>query len=163
MDKCKILFVCLGNICRSPAAEAVMKKLVEENKLSDFIEIDSAGTIAYHSGERADPRMISHAAKRNISIDSIARKFSPLYDFDKFDYIVCMDDDNFNTIKNLDTDNLYSHKIFKMTNFSSIKNITSVPDPYYGGSRGFELVLDILEDASKGLLNKIKKDYGFKN
>ncbi len=151
-----ILFVCMGNICRSPSAEAVMKFLVEKENLSDKVFIDSAGTIGYHAGEEADARMKAHASKRGYKLTSIARQFK-LSDFEDFDYIVVMDRDNLRDILALDPSGKYRHKIFMMTDFSS-NGYEEVPDPYYGGPQGFENVLDILEDSSKGLLNKIKKE-----
>lgn len=151
-----ILFVCMGNICRSPSAEAVMKKLVEEENLSDKIFIDSAGTIGYHAGEGADPRMKKHASARGYNLTSIARQFK-VSDFDKFDYIVVMDRENLRDILALDSERKYENKVFLMTDFSS-DSYDEVPDPYYGGEAGFEKVLDILEDSAKGLLDKIKAE-----
>ena len=151
-----ILFVCMGNICRSPSAEAVMKYLVEKEGLNDKIFIDSAGTIGYHEGEEADARMKKHAAKRGYDLTSIARQFR-LEDFKKFDYIVAMDRENYRDILALDSEGRYRSKVFMMTDFSE-NGYDGVPDPYYGGPQGFEHVLDILEDSTKGLLNKVKKD-----
>ncbi len=152
-----ILFVCMGNICRSPAAEAIMKKIVKKEELSDKINCDSAGTIGYHEGEKADERMIRYAANRGINITSISRKIRP-DDMIKFDYIVAMDDDNLKNIINMDPNGKFRKKIFKMTQFSSDKRVREVPDPYYGGSQGFENVLNILEDSCKNFLSFIKKE-----
>lgn len=154
--KKRVLFVCLGNICRSPSAEAVFNGLVQQNDLSDLIECDSAGTAAYHEGEPADQRMRSHAIRRGYRLNSIARKFDPSVDFDAFDYIVGMDDDNVNDLQDLASNEEDLNKIYKMTDFCSRGGHYSVPDPYYGGSDGFELVLDILEDACEGLLNEVR-------
>lgn len=154
--KKRVLFVCLGNICRSPSAEAVFNGLVKQNGLSDLIECDSAGTAAYHEGEPADQRMQSHAIRRGYRLNSIARKFDPAADFDKFDYIVGMDDDNVNDLQDMASGIEDLNKIFKMTDFCSQGGHFSVPDPYYGGAEGFELVLDILEDACEGLLNEVR-------
>ncbi len=112
MNKKRILFVCMGNICRSPAAEAIMKKIIEKNILSDKIEIDSAGTIEYHSGESADSRMIEFAKKRGYEVDSIARQFDMTKDFKQFDYIVTMYNENLDDIKSIDIMNKHKHKIF---------------------------------------------------
>jgi protein-tyrosine phosphatase len=158
MNKKRILFVCLGNICRSPAAEAVMNKIIEKNKLQHLIEVDSAGTIDYHSGEPADSRMKEHAKKRGYEIKSIARQFNNSVDFQHFDYIVTMDDENVEDVKALDYYEKYQDKIFKMVDFSKKFEITEVPDPYYSGKVGFEQVLDILEDSAMGLLNKVQND-----
>lgn len=148
----------MGNICRSPAAEGVAKSILIEKDLNEFIQVDSAGTIDYHEGEPSDPRMIVHAAKRGYNLNSLARQFNPERDFEKFDYIVTMDDENFNSIILLDKENKYKNKIFKMTSFGNDESITEVPDPYYNGKSGFELVLDILEDSVNGLIVKIEDD-----
>jgi protein-tyrosine phosphatase len=158
MNKKRILFVCMGNICRSPAAEAIMKKTIEKNNLSEKIEIDSAGTIEYHSGESADSRMILHAKKRGYEVDSIARQFNMTKDFEQFDYIVTMDNENFEDIKSMDTLNKHKHKIFRMVDFCERFTVDEVPDPYYNRASGFEEVLDMLEDATRGLLNRVIDD-----
>jgi protein-tyrosine phosphatase len=148
----------MGNICRSPAAEAIAKKILDEKGLDGKIEIDSAGTLDYHSGEPPDPRMIAHSAKRGYKLDHLARQFNLAEDFDYFDYIVTMGDEIFNEIKSLDSKNKYENKILKMASFSSKPDVTEVPDPYYSGSEGFELVLNILEDSVNGLLKKVEDD-----
>ncbi|MBK8946703.1 MAG: low molecular weight phosphotyrosine protein phosphatase [Ignavibacteriae bacterium] len=153
----KVIFVCMGNICRSPSGEAVMNKLVKKAGLENEIHCDSAGTIAYHEGEQADARMKRHAIKRGYRLTSIARKFRNI-DFDNFDYIIAMDNENLRDLNSFDFDKKNSNKIFKMTDFSSEKKYNEVPDPYYSGPEGFELVLDILEDSCEGLLNKIISD-----
>lgn len=148
----------MGNICRSPAAEGIAKKLAGKRGLDGTIEIDSAGTLDYHTGELPDPRMIKHALKRGYKLDSRARQFNPDNDFDHFDYIVTMDDDNYGEITSLDKKNKYKDKVYRMVSFSNKLNVNEVPDPYYSGSDGFELVLDILEDSVEGLLNKVVDD-----
>ena len=154
----KVLFVCTGNICRSPAAEGLFKKFVRDANLENDISIDSAGTIGYHSGELPDARMRKHASARGYNLDSRARQFNPKKDYEEFDYIITMDDYNYTDLIQLDRKKLYTNKLFKMANFISDKNISEVPDPYYGGAEGFEFVIDILEDGTKNLLTKIKKD-----
>ena len=154
----KVLFVCTGNICRSPAAEGIFKKFVRDANLENDISIDSAGTIGYHSGELPDARMRKHASARGYNLDSRARQFNPMKDFEEFDYIITMDDYNYADLIQLDRKKLYTNKLFKMADFISDKNISEVPDPYYGGAEGFEFVIDILEDGTKNLLTKIKKD-----
>lgn len=151
----KVLFVCLGNICRSPSAEAVFNSLLEEQGLESEVECDSAGTAAYHEGEPADARMQSHAIRRGYQLTSISRPVDPVVDFDRFDYIVGMDDNNVWDLKKMARNLDDLKKIHKMTDFAKSKSYQSVPDPYYGGADGFELVLDILEDACQGLLNRI--------
>ena len=154
----KVLFVCTGNICRSPAAEGIFRKFVRDANLENDISIDSAGTIGYHSGELPDARMRKHASARGYNLDSRARQFNPKKDFEEFDYIITMDNYNYTDLIQLDRKKLYTNKIFKMADFISDKNISEVPDPYYGGAEGFEFVIDILEDGTKNLLTKIKKD-----
>jgi protein-tyrosine phosphatase len=148
----------MGNICRSPAAEGIAKNLIEKRRLDGTIEIDSAGTLDYHTGELPDQRMIKHALKRGYNLDSRARQFNPNGDFEYFDYIVTMDDDNYSEITSLDRNNKYKDKVFKMVSFGTKLKVDEVPDPYYSGSDGFEYVLDILEDSVEGLLNKVEDD-----
>lgn len=146
----------MGNICRSPSGEAVMRKLVKKAGLENEIFCDSAGTIAYHEGEPSDARMKRHAIKRGYRLTSIARRFRE-EDFEKFDYIIAMDKSNYNDLISLDHNGKHNNKIFMMTDFSS-NGYSEVPDPYYGGPEGFENVLDILEDSCKGLLSKIREE-----
>lgn len=154
--KKRVLFVCLGNICRSPAAEAIFRKQIVENG-EDFIEeVDSAGLNGYHNGEMADSRMVLVANKRGYKITSISRKFNPNIDFEKFDLIVGMDDFNVKELKNLAKKPEHISKISKMTDYGDGISHSEVPDPYYGGEKGFELVLDILENCSEGLITKIR-------
>lgn len=158
MKKVKILFVCLGNICRSPSAEAVFTALVEKRGLNDKFVIDSAGTSAYHEGEPADRRMQKHADKRGYALTSISRKFDPAADFDNFDLIVAMDDQNYYDLKDMARTIEDENKIVKMTDYSGRYDHDHVPDPYFGGEEGFELVLDLLEDAAKGLLSNYENN-----
>jgi protein-tyrosine phosphatase len=153
-EKKKILFVCKGNICRSPSAEAVFSGMALKKGIIGKFEIDSAGTGAWHEGEPADKRMQKHAIKRGYNLTSIARKFDPDIDFDRFDLIVAMDDENVLSLKKLTRNETDLKKIHKMTDFSKEWSYDEVPDPYYGGDEGFELVLDLLEDACEGLLEK---------
>ena len=154
MSKTKILFVCLGNICRSACAEAVMKQVVDGRGLAADFEIDSAGLISYHTGEKADPRMRQHAANRGINITSIARKITTA-DFSHFDYIIGMDDDNIRRLLDIAPDEQSRLKISKMSDYCHTYRANSVPDPYYGGPKDFELVLDLLDDACNGLLETL--------
>jgi len=158
MNKKRILFVCMGNICRSPAAEAIMNKTISDKNLSDLIEVDSAGTIDYHSGESADSRMKISAEKKGYRIDSIARQFNMAHDFRNFDYIVTMDDENFEDIASMDVQNIYADKIFRMVDFCDTCNANEIPDPYYSGASGFEHVIELLEDDTSALLNKVLDD-----
>lgn len=154
--KKQILFVCLGNICRSPSAEAVMNGMIKKENLRDKVVCDSAGIIGVHAGEPADKRMQQHAFQRGIRLTSISRKFDPQVDFDKFDMIIGMDDQNISDLRSMARDNDDLDKIYKMTAFCSEYDHDTVPDPYYGGEAGFELVLDLLEDACTGLVNKLR-------
>ncbi len=152
-----VLFVCLGNICRSPAAEGIFQKKVANAGLSDQFKIDSAGTSAYHEGEEADGRMQKHAKKRGYDLLSLQRPFRPESDFENFDYIITMDESNYHNVLS-SSDNPKDHKkVHKMTSFCKVHNIDHVPDPYYKGDVGFEHVMDILEDACEELLNELKK------
>ncbi len=157
MTKIKILFVCLGNICRSPTAETVMKAIVKKHGEIDRFEIDSAGILDYHQGKPSDSRMRKHAAKRGYNITSISRQVKE-NDFHYFDLIVGMDNQNIYDLKQLTPDKNSALKIVKMTDFLQNKKYNEVPDPYYGGSDGFELVLDLLEDACEGFFQYIIKE-----
>lgn len=157
-EKKRLLFVCLGNICRSPSAEAVMNGMIKESGMEISIECDSAGIGGWHAGGRADSRMRAHAARRNYDLTSIARQFDPQKDFDKFDMILGMDQQNVSDLKGMARNEGDREKIVPMVNFCDRYNhYKSVPDPYYGGADGFELVLDLLEDACEGLLKYLKE------
>lgn len=153
----KILFVCMGNICRSPAAEGVMKDLVAKANLQGQIYCDSAGTLGFHQGSAPDFRMVAHAKKRGIDLSHSSRQFV-VSDFEIFDLILVMDEDNFADVSTLDTQKKYISKIYYLTDFCKEMKANEVPDPYYGGTSGFELVLDLVTDACHGLLDKIKKE-----
>ncbi|MCL3779318.1 low molecular weight phosphotyrosine protein phosphatase [Prolixibacteraceae bacterium JC049] len=156
MSKQRILFVCLGNICRSPSAEAVFTGLVKQAGLLNQIEIDSAGTSGFHAGEPADRRMQSHAIKRGYNLTSLSRPVDRVNDFDDFDMIIGMDDSNMDNLNQMAPTLEATQKLYKMTDFCTRFDYDHVPDPYYGGSEGFELVLDLLEDACEGLLEEVK-------
>ena len=154
MDKTKILFVCLGNICRSPSAEGIMKKMLKDRGLENRFYIDSAGLHDYHEGELPDKRMRRHAIRRGYNLDSHSRpvKYNDFFDFD---LIIGMDDRNIANLKRLAPDDNSVKKIHRMTDYCTHHNFDHVPDPYYGGADGFELVLDLLEDACEGLLKTL--------
>jgi protein-tyrosine phosphatase len=154
----RILFVCLGNICRSPSAEAVFNTLIERKGLLKELQSDSAGTAAYHAGDPVDYRMKQFAKKRGYQLTSISRPVDSQRDFDRFDYIIGMDRQNVQDLKVLARDETDRNKIFLMTDFCISSKYDSVPDPYFGGAAGFELVLDILEDACEGLIRKLQKE-----
>lgn len=150
----KLLFVCLGNICRSPAAEGVMQHRVNQAGRAVEFLCDSAGTGGWHAGERADPRMRDHASRRGYDLQSRARQVRP-EDLKAFDWILAMDDQNYRDLLQLDPQGQNHHKVRKMTDFCRESLDSAVPDPYYGGDEGFEHVLDLLEDATSGLLDFI--------
>lgn len=152
----KILFVCLGNICRSPAAEEIMRRLVADAGLDKEIVLDSAGLIDYHEGEPADGRMRAHAARRGYQITHLSRPVR-YDDFFDFDLIVGMDDRNISKLKALAPGLDEERKVVRMTDYCRLKVADHVPDPYYGGASGFENVLDILEDACAGLLDTLRE------
>lgn len=151
-----LLFVCMGNICRSPAAEGIMKHRVQEQGLEQFFHIDSAGTYGWHEGELPDNRMRTHASQRGYKLTSRSRPIK-YNDFEQFDLIIGMDDDNIQNLKRMAPNLESQRKIRRMTDFCRSHTADCVPDPYYGGASGFELVLDLLEDACDGLLEKLKK------
>ena len=151
-----LLFVCLGNICRSPMAEAIMQKLVDDAGLTDRIHLDSAGLIAYHQGEGADPRMKSHAYRHGYRITHISRPVTER-DFDTFDLILSMDDSNYDRLRSLAPTLDAEAKVHRMTDYCTTHVIDHVPDPYYGGAQGFENVIEILEDSCQGLLQAISE------
>lgn len=157
MEKYKVLFVCLGNICRSPAAEGILAKKLKELGLENNIEVDSAGTGGYHNGDLPDKRMRQYGKDRGYNFDSISRKIT-LNDFDEFDLIITMDDSNWSNVLRLAPDLESEKKVHKMIEYFTKYQFDHIPDPYYQGADGFELVLDLLEDACEGLLNALRKN-----
>jgi protein-tyrosine phosphatase len=156
--KVRILFVCLGNICRSPAAEAAFVDLVREAGLSERFEIDSAGTGAWHVGEPADRRMCLAAGRRGLQVTSIARQVSR-QDFDRFDHILAMDAENLRTLHRLASP-AHREKIRLFRDFDPESPGDDVPDPYYGGAAGFEEVLDIVTRTGRALLEALTRAHG---
>jgi protein-tyrosine phosphatase len=152
-----ILFVCMGNICRSPTAEGVFRKLVSDAGLEDVIHIDSAGTHAYHSGEGPDRRAQAAAERRGVSLQGLQARRVADSDFENFTYIVAMDDDNLSALLEV-ADEAHHGKVRLLLEFSESMPEREVPDPYYGGSAGFERVLDLVEEASKALLERVRKE-----
>ena len=152
----KLLFVCLGNICRSPSAENIMNHLIEQAGLTESIICDSAGTGGYHIGSPPDRRMAAAAARRGIRLKGQARQFQRS-DFEEFDLILAMDKENYRDILSLDRGGKYRDKVRLMCDFASHHSEREVPDPYYGGSEGFNIVIDLLLDACEGLLQHVVK------
>lgn len=151
----KLLFVCLGNICRSPSAENIMRHLVAEAGLSGQISCDSAGTSSYHVGAAPDRRMQAAARKKGIQLLGQSRQFSRA-DFQNFDLILAMDHDNYRNILSLDRTGEYGDKVKMMCDYAHNFRDSEVPDPYYGGESGFDYVIDLLMDACGGLLTEVK-------
>ena len=156
----KILFVCLGNICRSPSAENIMNHLVARSGLSDRLICDSAGTAGYHVGASPDRRMQAAALKRGLKMTGAARQFVR-QDFENFDLILAMDRDNYRDILSLDRDGVYRDKVQLMCGYCSRFDDLEVPDPYYGGDDGFDYVIDLLFDACEGLLDSLVREETF--
>lgn len=158
-EKVSVLFVCMGNICRSPTAEGVFRHVVEEAGLADRIKVDSAGTHAYHIGEPADRRARAAAERRGISLEGIAARRVRDEDFAGFDYIVAMD--RLNHVTLVDQADAEHHDKIRLFLEYSAGREDDVPDPYYGGSAGFERVLDLVEEASRGLLETLRSRHSF--
>ncbi|WP_341531152.1 low molecular weight protein-tyrosine-phosphatase [Nostoc sp. UHCC 0302] len=151
----KLLFVCLGNICRSPSAENIMNYQIQQAGLSDHVICDSAGTSSYHIGSPPDRRMSAAAGtKLGIKLRGQARLFEKS-DFQNFDLILAMDRENYKDILSLDLTQQYHHKVRLMCDFCSRHTLKEVPDPYYGGQEGFNQVIDLLVDACEGLVTYI--------
>ena len=151
----KIVFVCLGNICRSPTAEGIFIHKVKEAGLEPFFYIDSAGTAAYHTGERADRRSQETANGHGINLPSIARRFE-YADLEEFDLILAMDSSNLSNIKDIDKRNRFPEKVKLMRDFDPNPGDGNVPDPYYGGVQGFENVFQMVARSCDALLEELK-------
>ncbi|NJL01005.1 MAG: low molecular weight phosphotyrosine protein phosphatase [Spirulinaceae cyanobacterium RM2_2_10] len=152
----KLLFVCLGNICRSPSAENIMKHLLTEAGLSDRVYCDSAGTASYHIGAPPDRRMQAAAKRRGLELTGCARQFEAT-DFEVFDLILAMDRSNYEDIRRQDPKGQYADKVKLMCDFAREHGDREVPDPYYGGPEGFNYVIDLLLDACSGLLAELQQ------
>ena len=155
-EKTAVLFVCMGNICRSPTAHGVFRKLVKDEGLEHRIEIDSAGTHAYHVGQPPDQRAQATAVGRNIDLSDLRGRQVDVEDFHQFDYILAMDRENLDILAGLCPAGM-EDKLSLFMDFAEGYGIAEVPDPYYGGEQGFERVFDMVEAASRGLLEEIRK------
>ena len=153
----KVLFVCLGNICRSPAGENIFRHLVTQAGLEESVLIDSAGTLDFHTGKGADRRMCQTLRDRNIPTAGKARQFTA-HDFYEFDLILTMDHDNYRNVTALDPDGTFRDKVKPFSSYCQEDNhrIEEVPDPYYGVTAGFEFVADMLEDGCQELLRQVR-------
>ena len=152
----KILFVCLGNICRSPAAEGIFKQKIKDRGLEDCFFVDSAGTGGWHIGNLADPRMRETASLRGVELTSRSRQIDE-NDLYEFDHILVMDQDNLDSVQSLikDSTNPVNSKIKLILSYSKNTQLDEVPDPYYGGQNGFIKVLDLLDEAIDGLIDNL--------
>lgn len=150
----RLLFICLGNICRSPAAEGVMKTMVEKAGLADRIVIDSAGIGNWHVGQLPDHRMRERGARRGYCFDSHARQISQS-DFEDFDLLLVMDNDNYRIVTSKAPDTASAGKVHMLTDYLTEHKAPSVPDPYYGDLSDFDYALDLIEDACAGLLEEL--------
>lgn len=152
----KLLFVCLGNICRSPAAEAIMNHLLEQNGLSEQVRCDSAGLTTTFLGKPADDTMRKIARERGYHITSISRPITP-HDIEQVDMVLAMDEEILEELRLIDYQQSQTKKLHNMTEFCEYMPDTDVPDPYLGDDEEFEFVIDLLEDACNGLLSVVKK------
>lgn len=153
----RVCFVCLGNICRSPTAAAVMARLVDDAGMADRVAVESAGTAAWHEGEGPDPRTAAAAARRAIPMDHTARRFRAT-DFERFDLVVAMDHENVDALTRIAPDASAAAKVVLLRAFDPASPPgATVPDPYYGGPHGFDEVIDLCEAACRGLLSRIRR------
>ena len=153
--KHKILFVCMGNICRSPSAEGVFRNMVKEHNLSQFFYIDSCGTHGYHTGQSPGSRSQHAAMRRGIDISQQTARTIEQNDFNRFDYILVMDNHNRSFLQSM-ADEVYLNKIHLFLEYAENCKLIEVPDPYFGGEEGFEIVLDLLQQASIGLIKHLQ-------
>lgn len=156
MKKVSVLFVCMGNICRSPTAEGIFRHLVRQEELEHLIHTDSAGTHAYHVGNPPDTRAQETAERRGIELHDLRARRVSAEDFDLFDYVLAMDSDNYEILSELCPPG-YESRLRLFMEFAPHLDISEVPDPYYGGASGFERVFDMVDEAAKGLLEDIRR------
>jgi len=156
MKKVSVLFVCMGNICRSPTAQGVFESLVREAGLHAHVHIDSAGTHAYHVGEPPDPRATAAAAERGIDLTTQRARRVTADDFVRFDYVLAMDRSNLDDLLTICSPQ-HERKVRLFLEFAEDLSEQEVPDPYYGGVHGFQRVLDLVEEGARGLLDCIRQ------
>ena len=156
MSSIKVLFVCMGNICRSPTAEGVFNKVIKEAKVEDCFVLDSAGTHAYHINEAPDLRAQKAARERGIKLSHLRARKVTMGDFEDYDYLLAMDDENYDILISACPEQ-YAQKIQYFLGYAPQLKTREIPDPYYGGDYGFEKVIDLLEEAARGLGNSGKE------
>ncbi|MFO1371800.1 MAG: low molecular weight protein-tyrosine-phosphatase [Candidatus Competibacteraceae bacterium] len=155
----RVLFVCMGNICRSPMAEGVFRQMLESVDLTEQVYVDSAGTHSYHIGAPPDSRSQATALRRGVDLRDIRARQVTMSDFADFDYVLAMDRDNFDSLRAACRNPELQHRIQLFMDFAPDLLKREVPDPYYGGPNGFERVMDMVEEAAQGLLNHIRERY----
>ena len=160
MEKVKVLFVCLGNICRSPLAEGIVRHKVVQRQLNLYFEIDSCGTAAYHVGEHPDTRSVANARKNGVHYDHLGRQLKQ-DDFYHYDLIIPMDESNLRNMRSVSPVNATA-EVVKMRTFDPIDEGGDVPDPYYGGESGFQDVFEILERSTEHLLDDLIRKYALR-
>ncbi len=161
MKKVRVLFVCLGNICRSPLGAAILKKKISENGMDSWVEVDSCGTSNYHIGDGADPRTIANATENGVPIEHCARQLVA-EDLEEFDYIFAMDKSNYQNTMNLASNpESAKDKVKLMRTFDPHPNGGEVPDPYHGGAKGFQEVFEILDRSTDGFIAHLEESFKF--
>lgn len=158
MHKFSVLFVCTGNICRSPSADGVLRKMLQGEQLADRVHVDSAGTLDYHAGEAPDPRAQWHASKRGYDLSMLRARPVEADDFLQHDLILAMDRSHLAVLDRRCPVG-HKHKLRLFLEFARTRSAMEVPDPYYGGEEGFEHVLDLIEDACRGLLDHVRLQF----
>lgn len=157
--KLAVLFVCMGNICRSPTAQGVFRQLLQQEGLSELVEVDSAGTHGYHVGQPPDARAQRAALARGIGLSDLRARQAQAEDFFRFDYVVAMDRENLRLLSGL-CPRGYEHRLCLLMDFAPDLGVSEVPDPYYGGASGFDRVYDLVQAAAQGLLFDIRQRLG---
>ena len=160
MAETRVLFVCMGNICRSPTAEGVLRHKLQAAGLGERVAVDSAGTHGYHAGERPDPRAVKHAAGRGYDLSRLRARRVSREDFVRFHWLIAMDEGNLGALRSMAPDGAGARLGLLMEHARRFAGVREVPDPYYGAPAGFERVLDLVEDACDGLVERLASDLG---